>query len=96
MKKFKNQVVEDLANRYPSPQYPTSINKLAPRKLLLVAQAKNLNELRNYPNNRLEKLWGGKNKWSIRINQQYRIVFVWENNQAWEIEINKHDKRYGV
>ena len=93
LKKFKSQEVENLANRYPSPQYPLSVNKLAPRKLLLVAQAKNLRELSNYPANRLEKLVG--NKWSIRISKQYRIVFIWENNQAWEIDINKHDKKYG-
>jgi len=62
LKKFKSQEVESLANRYPSPNYPLSINKLAPRKLLLVTQAKDLRELRNYPNNRLEKLKGTKNK----------------------------------
>jgi len=76
LKKFKNREVEDLANRYPAPNYPLSINKLAPRKLLLVAQAKDLRELRNYPNNRLEKLKGQQNKWSIRINRQYRIIFI--------------------
>lgn len=62
LKKFKSQEVEELANRYFSPNYLSSINKLAPRKLLLVSQAKDLRELRNYPNNRLEKLRGAKNK----------------------------------
>jgi len=60
LKKFKSQEVEDLVNRYLSPNYPLSINKLAPRKLLLVSQAKDLRELRNYPANRLEKLTGNK------------------------------------
>ena len=76
MKKFKSQEVENLVNRYPASNYPLSINKLAPRKLLLVAQAKDLRELRNYPNNRLEKLKGQQSKWSIRINRQYRITFL--------------------
>ena len=74
LKKFKSQEIENLANRYPSPNYPLSVNKLAPRKLLLVARARDLRELSNYPANRLEKLAG--NQRSIRISKQYRVVFI--------------------
>ena len=34
LKKFKSQEIEDLANRYLSSNYPLSINKLTPRKII--------------------------------------------------------------
>jgi proteic killer suppression protein len=40
------------------------------------------------PSNRLEKLMGkAKNFYSIRVNNQWRIVFKWQNNNAYEVEI---------
>jgi proteic killer suppression protein len=40
------------------------------------------------PSNRLEKLSGKLSEfYSIRINDQWRIVFKWENNHALEVEI---------
>ncbi|MFN3695788.1 MAG: type II toxin-antitoxin system RelE/ParE family toxin, partial [Ignavibacterium sp.] len=40
------------------------------------------------PSNRLEKLKGNlKDFYSIRINNQWRIVFKWENNNAFDVEI---------
>ncbi|WP_111447272.1 type II toxin-antitoxin system RelE/ParE family toxin [Breznakibacter xylanolyticus] len=38
------------------------------------------------PSKRLEKL-KGSDFYSIRINDQWRIVFRWENNQGYEVEI---------
>ncbi|CAI2175648.1 4156_t:CDS:2 [Funneliformis geosporum] len=84
-----DQEVENLANRYPSPQYPLSVNKLAPRKLLLVAQARNLRELSNYPANRLEKLREQRNyilKESSKLyreEQEYkRKQLLWYQEEA--------------
>ncbi len=40
------------------------------------------------PSNRLEKLKGKmKGFWSLRINDQWRIVFKWEGSDAFEVEI---------
>lgn len=48
----------------------------------------NVNDLRIPPSNRLEKLKGNKKKfYSIRINNQWRIIFKWENNHSFEVEI---------
>jgi proteic killer suppression protein len=45
-------------------------------------------DLRIPPSNRLEKLSGKLSEfYSIRINDQWRIVFKWENNHALEVEI---------
>lgn len=47
-----------------------------------------INDLRIPPANRLEKLKGDlKEFYSIRINNQWRIIFRWENGNAFEVEI---------
>ena len=47
-----------------------------------------LNDLRIPPSNRLEKLSGNlKGYHSIRINDQWRIIFIWEAGHAREVEI---------
>lgn len=48
----------------------------------------NINDLKIPPANRLEKLKGNLNEnYSIRINNQWRIIFVWENNNAFNVQI---------
>ena len=45
-------------------------------------------DLRIPPSNKLEKLSGNyKDFYSIRINDQWRIIFKWESNHALEVEI---------
>ena len=47
-----------------------------------------VNDLMIPPSNRLEKLKGNlKNYYSIRINNQWRIIFQWHNNDAYEIKV---------
>jgi proteic killer suppression protein len=47
-----------------------------------------INDLRIPPSNRLEKLSGNlKEFYSIRINNQWRIIFIWKNGNAGEVEI---------
>jgi proteic killer suppression protein len=47
-----------------------------------------LADLRIQPSNRLEKLSGRlKNFYSIRINDQWRIIFKWSSGNAAEVEI---------
>ena len=65
-----------------------SIERAARRKLLYLNQAKQLNDLRSPPGNRLEALKGNrKGQYSIRINDQWRICFRWRNGDAFEVEI---------
>jgi len=68
------------------------INKIARRKLNAIHFAIQLKDLTSPPHNRLEALKGEfKGKWSIRINQQYRVLFEWrKDNHAYEVEISKH------
>lgn len=54
--------------------------EIAKRKLDMLQYAKELWDLRSPPNNRLESLKGDlKGLYSIRINDQWRVVFKWEN-----------------
>jgi proteic killer suppression protein len=72
----------------PIRRIPSEIRSTAVRKLDLINAAKNLNDLRAPPGNRLEALRRElKGKHSIRINDQWRIVFVWDAGDAHEVEI---------
>ena len=67
---------------------PIEIQNIGRRKLRMLNNSQNIADLRIPPSNRLEKLAGkGKEFYSIRINDQWRIVFRWENNQAEDVEI---------
>jgi len=61
----------------------------AERKLQMLDSAKDLNDFRVPPGNRLEKLGGGdpRGQYSIRINDQWRICFRWRDDGAWDVEI---------
>ena len=64
------------------------IQQIARRKLRMLNNSQNLNDLRIPPSNRLEKLSGNFKKfYSIRINNQWRIIFMWENGNANEVQI---------
>ena len=64
------------------------IQEIGRRKLRMLHNSMDINDLRIPPPNRLEKLKGNlKDFYSIRINNQWRIVFKWENNNAFDVEI---------
>jgi len=64
------------------------IQQIGRRKLRMLHNFQNLTDLRIPPPNRLEKLAGNlKDFYSIRINNQWRIIFVWENGNALNVEI---------
>ena len=64
------------------------IQELGRRKLRMLNNSIDINDLRIPPSNRLEKLSGNlKDFYSIRINNQWRIIFIWENGNASIVEI---------
>ena len=64
------------------------IQQIGRRKLRMLHNSQNLTDLRIPPSNRLEKLAGNlKYFYSIRINNQWRIIFIWENGNASNVEI---------
>lgn len=70
---------------------PLEIQKVGRRKLRMLNNSQNINDLKIPPSNRLEKL-KGREFYSIRINDQWRIVFRWENGQAIDVEIMDYHK----
>lgn len=71
-----------------SRRLPASLRRIAARKLFWLHTARDLNDLRVPPGNRLEALKGDRERqYSIRINDQYRLCFVWLDGNAYEVEI---------
>jgi len=67
---------------------PKTIQPTARRKLMLIDAANSIQALRVPPGNRLEALKGDrKGRWSIRINDQWRICFHWQDGHAGGVEI---------
>ena len=68
--------------------FSKEIQETARRKLRMPNNSQDLNDLLIPPSNRLEKLKGNlKEFYSIRINNQWRIVFKWKNGNAEEVQI---------
>ncbi len=70
---------------------PMLIWKTACRKLDMINAAHELRDLRVPPGNRLEALrgnWAGKH--SVRINDQFRIVFRWKEGNAHEVRVTDY------
>jgi toxin HigB-1 len=66
----------------------TEIQEMARRKLRMLNNSQDLTDLQIPPSNRLEKLKGNyKDFYSIRINNQWRIIFKWNNGNADQVEI---------
>jgi proteic killer suppression protein len=62
--------------------------RVTKRKLAMLDGALTLDDLKIPPGNRLEKLRGNRQgRYSIRINDQYRICFVWRESDTYEVEI---------
>jgi len=67
---------------------PIEIQNVGRRKLRMINNSVDIGDLRIPPANRLEKLAGQlKNYYSIRINDQWRIIFKWNSGNAFEVEI---------
>ena len=72
---------------------PFEIQKIGRRKLRMIHNSQDIVDLRVPPSNRLEKLKGKlKDYHSIRINDQWRIIFIWDNNNAEQVQIIDYHK----
>lgn len=70
---------------------PLEIQTVGRRKLRMLNNAQNIADLRIPPSNRLEKLSGNlKEFYSIRINDQWKIIFQWNDGLASEVKITDY------
>jgi proteic killer suppression protein len=64
------------------------IARPAKRKLEMLSAASRLDDLAVPPSNRLERLSGSLHGfYSIRINDQWRIIFKWRGGHAHEVQV---------
>lgn len=89
---FADSVTENIfngvVNKKTRKKLPDHLGKIVLRKLDMLNAAHALEDLKIPPNNKLEKLKGNRaHQHSIRINDQYRIVFKWVQPNAENVEI---------
>lgn len=88
---FADRLTEDLFDNRRSKaalRVPPDLIRTARRKLLYLHDASEISDLRKPPGNRLEALKGAlKGFHSIRINDQWRVVFRWHDGNAYEVKI---------
>jgi proteic killer suppression protein len=88
---FGDKDTELLFNRERIKKLPPALLQRARNKLLVIHAATSENDLGIPPGNRLEKLKGGKKGWySIRINDQWRVIFKWAEGNAFNVSITDY------
>ena len=93
IKSFNSKQTQKVWNGTKSGKLPLEVQRIGRRKLRMLNNAIDMNDLRIPPANRLEKLSGKlKDFHSIRINDQWRIIFRWVDGQAFDVEIKDYHK----
>jgi len=74
-----------------SRRFPPGIIRQTLRRLEQINSAGKIEDLTAFPGNRLEAMRGGmKGKHSVRINDQWRIVFIFSEGDAYDVEITDY------
>ena len=88
---FGNALAEDLfddKNSKATKAFPPELRRVARRKLQYLHEAADLGDLKSPPGSRLEGLKGDlKGFHSIRINDQWRVVFRWSGGNAFDVQV---------
>ncbi len=85
---FGNSETEKVWSGERVKKLPLEIQNIGRRKLRMLNNSIDLGDLRIPPSNRLEKLAGKlKDFYSIRINDQWRIIFKWKAGNSFEVRI---------
>ena len=85
---FADKTTADLfreRNTKDARRIPVLLWRVVQRKLKMLDVAARVEDLESPPGNRLKPLKGQmRGRYSIRINEQYRVTFRWENGHAFE------------
>jgi len=85
---FGSKETEKIWNGERVKKLPLEIQEIGRRKLRMLNNSQSMIDLTIPTSNRLEKLKGDmKDYYSIRINDQWRIVFKWNNGNAENVKI---------
>ena len=72
-------------------RFPSGMVGAALRKLDIINAARDLQDLQSPPGNRLEALKGDfKGFHSIRVNEQWRVVFRWRGGDAHDVQLTDY------
>ncbi len=93
---FGDRATEDLYHGRPTSRahrFPHDIVGLVLVKLDMLNGAAAVRDLKSPPGNRLEALRGDlKGLHSVRVNDQWRVVFRWENSGAYDVRLVDYHK----
>jgi len=93
IKSFGSTITEKIWIGTRTTKIPIEIQHIGRRKLRMLNNSLSISDLRIPPSNRLEKLFGNRKDFhSIRINDQWRIIFKWQNGHSFEVEIIDYHK----
>ncbi|MDF1874570.1 type II toxin-antitoxin system RelE/ParE family toxin [Sulfurimonas sp. SAG-AH-194-I05] len=93
IKSFKCKYTEQLFNGINQKKFSQAVNNVGKRKLDMLEASYSESDLRVPPSNRFEYLKGNlKGFCSIRINEQFRIVFKFESSNAYDVYIDDYHK----
>lgn len=88
IKSFADKETKLVYNQKFSRRLPQAIQKVALRKLMMIDNAKKLEDLKIPPNNHLEALHDDREgQYSIRINDQWRVCFIEKDGHYYNVEI---------
>ncbi len=88
---FKCKATKALFDGEKTKKFSKVIINIGKRKLDMLENTHNEQDLRIPPSNNLEQLKGNlEGFYSIRINKQFRIVFRYENGNAYDVYITDY------
>lgn len=88
--KLTKDLVEDLRTKE-TRAFPIELHRITRRKLAIIHAARAVIDLKIPPGNRLERLKGNlRDYYSIRINDQWRIVFKFDDGQATDVRVEDY------
>lgn len=91
IKSFEDKLTAAVFMGLPAKRLPTELRRRAKDKLDALDAAVRVEDLRLPPSNRLEALkHDRKGRWSIRINDQWRVCFRFEDGDAFDVEITDY------
>jgi proteic killer suppression protein len=93
IKSFKCKYTKQLFDGKTQKKFSQAVNNVGKRKLDMLEASYEEADLRVPPSNRFEHLRGSlKGFCSIRVNEQFRIIFRFKNSNAYDVYIDDYHK----
>ncbi|MDX2085133.1 MAG: type II toxin-antitoxin system RelE/ParE family toxin [Candidatus Melainabacteria bacterium] len=89
--KLTEKVYNGDNNKQVQKHLPTELHPKAQRLMFQLDAMNDLSDIRQYPSAKLEKLQGDLQEYySIRINDQWRLIFEWDGKHVNNLEIKDY------